>query len=464
MPWRSLPRTTAFRWTLAIAGGFAAMALVLFGFIYWQTAVLERERIDLLLTRASERFSALPGTTLIPAIDDWLASDIHAVRYAGVFGTDSRHLAGNLLVPPDDLPLDGRAHRSVFVGISRDRDGDDPEVVRAVAWRETDGRLVMLGYDIDELELVQDLVLRALGLGLVPALLLSLIVGTILALRAQRRVASVHEAVGRIVQGRLAERLPLRGSGDDMDRLTMAVNGMLGEIERLVGEIQAVGNNIAHDLRTPLTRVRMRLERGREEAVTQDAFRLCIDRAILSVDQALSVVSAILRIGEIEHGRRRSQFKQIDLSQVARDAFELYEPFAEERGLALQLDLGTPAPVLGDADLLLEAVGNLLDNAFKYAPPDSTVSLSVLHQNGQWLMRVADRGSGIAVADRERVLQRFYQTEKSRTVGGSGLGLSLVDAISRLHGFELRISDAEPGCIVDMLCGSAAASKPDRAV
>lgn len=428
------------------------MALVLFGFIYWQTAVLERERIDLLLTRALERFSALPGPELTPAVDDWLASDIHAVRYAGVFGTGNRHLAGNLLVPPDDLPVDGRAHRSVFSGISRDRDGDDPEVVRAVAWHEPDGRLVMLGYDIDELELVQDLVLRALGLGLVPALLLSLIVGTILAVRAQRRVASVHEAVGRIVQGRLAERLPLRGSGDDMDRLSMAVNGMLSDIERLVGEIQAVGNNIAHDLRTPLTRVRMRLERGREEATTQDAFRLCIDRAISSVDQALSVVSAILRIGEIEHGRRRSQFKQIDLSQVARDAFELYEPFAEERGLTLQLDIGIPAPVIGDAELLLEAVGNLLDNAFKYAPLGSTVSLAVLRQNEQWLMRVADRGSGIAVADRERVLQRFYQTEKSRTVGGSGLGLSLVDAISRLHGFELRISDAEPGCIVDILC------------
>ena len=439
------------------------MALVLFGFIYWQTAVLERQRIDLLLIRASERLSALPGTDLAAAVGDWLASDIHAVRYAGLFGLDKRHLAGNLLVPPDDLAVDGRAHRSVFAGISRDRDGDDPEVVRAVAWRQSDGRLVMLGYDIDELELVQNLVLRALGLGLLPALLLSLIIGTTLALRAQRRVASVHEAVGRIVQGRLAERLPLRGSGDDMDRLTMSVNGMLGEIERLVGEIRAVGNNIAHDLRTPLTRVRMRLERGREEATTPDAFRLCIDRAISSVDQALSVVSAILRIGEIEHGRRRSQFKQIDLVNVAQDAFELYEPFAEERGLTLQLDSGTAAVVLGDAELLLEAVGNLLDNALKYAPAGSTVSLSVLRQNEQPILRVADRGSGIALEDRERVLQRFYQIEKSRTVGGSGLGLSLVDAISRLHGFELRISDAAPGCIVDILCVTAVVSGADRA-
>lgn len=155
--------------------------------------------------------------------------------------------------------------------------------------------------------------------------------------------------------------------------------------------------------------------------------------------------------------------ERIDLAHVARDAFELYEPFAEERGLTLQLDSGTAAFVLGDAELLLEAVGNLLDNAFRYAPVGSVVALSVLHQNEQPFMRVADRGSGIAVEDRERVLQRFYQIEKSRTVGGSGLGLSLVDAISRLHGFELRISDAGPGCIVDILCVGAVTSEADRA-
>jgi signal transduction histidine kinase len=341
----------------------------------------------------------------------------------------------------------------VFVGIDRDRDGDDPEVVRAVAWHAADGRLVILGYDLDELEDVQNLIVRALGLGLLPALVLSLAAGVTLARRAQHRIGLVHEAVGRIVQGHLAERLPLRGSGDDMDRLAMAVNGMLGEIEHLVGEIQGVGDNIAHDLRTPLTRVRARLERGREEATTPEDFRLCIDRSIASVDQALSVVSAVLRIGEIEHGRRRSGFTRIDLSQVARDAFELYEPLAEERGLTLQLSAESKAPAIGDADLLLEAIGNLLDNALKYGPPGSVVVLAVRRDAGELVMSVVDRGPGIAIADRDRVLQRFQRLEKSRTVSGSGLGLSLVAAITVLHGFRLRIGDAQPGCTVDIVCG-----------
>lgn len=431
------------------------MALVLFGFIYWQTAVLQRQRIDLLLLREADRLATIPADDLAAAVVAWVENDVHATRYAGLFAANGSHITGNLLAPVATLPDDGQAHRAVFVGIDRDRDGDDPEVVRAVAWHAPDGRLAILGYDLDEVEDVQNLIVRALGLGLLPALMLSLTAGVTLARRAQRRIASVHQAVGRIVQGHLAERLPLRGSGDDTDRLALAVNGMLAEIERLVGEIRVVGDNIAHDLRTPLTRVRAGLERGRDEAATREDFCLCIDRAITSVDQALSVVSALLRIGEVEHGRRRSGFTRIDLAQVARDAFELYEPLAEERGFTLQLDATGPAPTIGDAEMLLEAIGNLFDNAFKYAPLGSVVVLAVIKEADALVMRVIDRGPGIATVDRERVLQRFHRVEKSRTVAGSGLGLSLVAAIAGLHGFNLRIGDARPGCIFDIVCSTA---------
>lgn len=462
-------RTTVFRWTLAIAGGFTAMALLLFAFIYWQTAVHEQGRIDGIVLSEARTIRDAPGGEAVSRLNAWLADDPHGVRYGGLFGTDGVRVAGNILELPAGLPADGLAHRAEIGPISRDRDGDLPEVVRGVAQRLGDGgRLLVLGYDIDELDEVQDIVVRALGLSLAPAVLLSLAGGVLIARRGQRRIAAVHEAVGRIMQGQLRERLPVHGASDELDKVAAAVNGMLDRIEQLVEEIRGVGDSIAHDLRTPLTRVRTRLERSRDEARTREEFQAAADRAITSVDQALAVVGAVLRISEIEHGKRRAAFGAVDLAGVLRDAAELYEPVAEEKGVALRLRLlpgDGPAPcweVLGDRDLLLEAVGNLVDNAIKFTPAGTAVTLSLEASTpgggpGTALLSVADQGPGIPPAERERVLQRFYRTEKSRTVEGSGLGLSLVAAVMALHGFRLRIGAAQPGCVVEVACPVPAA-------
>lgn len=320
-----------------------------------------------------------------------------------------------------------------------------------MAERLQDGRLLVLGYDIDELDQVQGIILRALGLGLAPAVLLSLAGGLLLARRAQRRIAAVHLAIGRIMQEYLNERLPTHGGVDDLDKVASAVNGMLDRIELLVGELRGMGDSIAHDLRTPLTRVRTRLERSRDEARTRGEFQAVADRAIASVDQALAVVGAVLRIGEVEHGRRRAGFAPVDLADVLRDAAELYEPFAEEKGIRLRMSLAPIALVPGDRDLLVEAVGNLLDNAIKFAPVGSAVTLSLEAGSDGARLRVADQGPGIPPDERERVLQRFYRGEKSRTVEGSGLGLSLVAAVAALHGFRLTVG-GEGGCAVEIEC------------
>ncbi len=447
--------TTAFRWTLAIAGGFTAMALLLFGFIYWQTAMHERQRIDDRVIHEVGALVAGPLATLPMRVQAWLAADAHGVRYAGLFAADGGRLAGNLSTPPPGLLDDGQAHRTELDEIDLDDDGDSPEVVRAAALRLSDAHLLVVGYDIDELEEVQGIILRALGLGLLPMVLLSFAGGTVLASRAQRRIASIHVAVGRIMQGQLNQRLPVRGTWDDLDRLAATVNGMLAEIERLVEEVRGVGDSIAHDLRTPLTRVRIRLERSRDEAQTPTAFRATVDRAIGSVDQALAVVSAILRIGEIEHGRRQGAFGPVNLAAVLRDVAELYEPLADETGVTLALHPSSAATVVGDHDLLLEAVGNLVDNAIKFAPPGTTVVLSVHGAGAGVSLRVSDRGRGIPPHERQRVLQRFYRVESSRTVEGSGLGLSLVAAVVALHGFRLEIGDADPGCLIEIVCPAA---------
>jgi signal transduction histidine kinase len=262
----------------------------------------------------------------------------------------------------------------------------------------------------------------------------------------------LHAAIGHIIRGQLGVRLPVQGGGDNLDRVAIAVNGMVEEIERLVHEIRGVGDNIAHDLRTPLTRVRMRLERAREEATTREEFQHAIDRIIGAVDQALTVISAMLRIGEIEHGRRQAAFRPVDLASVLQAAAELYEPLAEESGIRLVLAIEPAHAVTGDSDLLLEAMGNLLDNAIKYGPPGTEVTLALDCHDRAIVVRVTDCGAGIPLAERGRVLQRFYRSERSRTVQGSGLGLSLVQAIARLHGFGVEIADGNPGCQVRLIC------------
>jgi signal transduction histidine kinase len=424
----------------------------LFAFIYWQTAVREQGRVDGIVLSKARAIADAPATEAAASLEAWLAEDLHGVRYGGLFGPGGARIAGNVAAAPDGLPADRLAHRVAIGPVGRDRDGDSPEIVRGVAGRLRDGRLLVLGYDIDELEQVEGIVLRALGLGLVPAVLLSLAGGSVLARRGQRRIAALHEAVGKIMQGHLHERLPVRGTSDELDKLAMAVNGMLGQIERLVGDICGVGDSMAHDLRTPLTRVRTRLERSRDEARTREEFQAAADRAIIAVDQALAVITAVLRIGEIEHGRRQAAFAPVDLAEVLRDAAELYEPVAEEKGVTLRLHLGPARPVEGDHDLLLEAVGNLVDNAVKFAPAGTEVLLEVGSTPEGACLRIADRGPGILLTEREQVLQRFYRAEKSRTVAGSGLGLSLVAAVVTLHGFRLRISGSDPGCIIEIVC------------
>jgi signal transduction histidine kinase len=449
---RGLVAPAAFRWTLAIAGAFTLMALLLFGFIYWQTAVQEQMLIDTVVIREAAAIGAIPPSEAPARLDAWLADDPHGVRYGGLFAPGGAQVAGNLQHRPKGLTQDGLAHRAVFKGIDRDHDGDEAEAVRAVGLRLSDGNSLVLGYDIDELEDVEKLVLRALGLGLVPMVLLSTAGGTLIAWRAQRRIGALHEAIGCIIRGQLGVRLPVQGAGDNLDRVAIAVNGMVEEIERLVHEIRGVGDSIAHDLRTPLTRVRMRLERARDEAATREEFQLAIDRIIGSVDQALTVISAMLRIGEIEHGRRQAAFRPVDLAAVLQAAAELYEPLAEESGIRLVLKI-MPVPLLtGDSDLLLEAMGNLLDNAIKYGPSGTDVTMALESHDRMIVVRVTDCGAGIPLAERGRVLQRFYRSERSRTVQGSGLGLSLVEAIARLHGFQIEIGDANPGCDVRLIC------------
>jgi signal transduction histidine kinase len=251
------------------------------------------------------------------------------------------------------------------------------------------------------------------------------------------------------VTGDLRERLPTHGSNDPFDQLAVSVNRMLGEIETLIQEIAGVGNDIAHDLRTPLTRVRARLERGRARAATLDELRAVVDQSIAGLDQSLAVVTALLRIAEIEHSRRLEGFSQVELAPLVREVGDLYEPIAEDKRVTLQVEAADEATVHGDRDLLFEAVANLVDNAVKFTPEGGRVTLALRRRDSESVIQVKDTGPGIPEAEREAVVRRFYRSDKSRNTEGLGLGLSLVAAIVKLHGFRFTIA-AGPGCTTEI--------------
>jgi signal transduction histidine kinase len=444
-------RTSTFRWTLAIASAFVLYTVMLFGFVYWQTAAYMFSENDVLLANEMRVFATNTPEQRLAEIDDRLSKDPRHIKVAGLFGADGHPVAGNMESLPPGLVPDVPTGRVVFR-----IDGGEREMlrVRLAAHPLPTGEVLVLGRNIDEISEIAEIVGRALALGLVPAFALAIAIGMVLSLRALSRLSDVNQQILRIVAGDLRERLPTRGSDDPFDQLAVSVNRMLGEIEALIHEIAGVGDDIAHDLRTPLTRVRIRLERGREHAATLGELRTVADQAIAGLDQALAIVTALLRIAEIEHSRRLEGFSDVALAPLLREVGDLYEPIAEDKRVTLRVDATDEATVHGDRDLLFEAVANLVDNAVKFTPEGGRVDLALLRHDGETVIRVSDTGPGISEMERGAVTKRFYRSDKSRRTVGLGLGLSLVAAIVKLHGFRFTIAGS-PGCTAEIVCPQA---------
>jgi signal transduction histidine kinase len=242
--------------------------------------------------------------------------------------------------------------------------------------------------------------------------------------------------------------VPTAGTGDEFDQLAENLNSMLDRIETLMAGIRQVSDNIAHDLRSPLTRLRSRLEIARMGELDPARARALIEETIAEADTLLSTFNALLRIAEIEAGRSRAGFGEVDLSEVVRDAVELYEPLAQERKQALAMQVDAGLTITGDRHLLSQAVANLIDNAIKYTPEDREIAVTLSDTPRGAALRVADQGTGIPAEFRDKVLQRFFRLEASRSTPGSGLGLSLVAAVAHLHDAALELGDNNPGLIV----------------
>jgi signal transduction histidine kinase len=447
-------RSTTLQWTLLVAAVFAGFVVVLLAFVYLKAKQDLTIRSDRMIASQMSVFAHLSPERRLDAIDEHLKQDPWRVRLAALFDPNGRRISGNLENLPPDLRADNAVQSAVV-----DRTGEsgsEKQVVRLIARRLPNGDVLAIGRSIDEVAEIAHVVGGAFALGVVPAVLLCFAVGVVLNARGRQRIVEVNERVQRIVAGNLRERIPHRNADDPFSKLAMIVNGMLDEMETLIQSLASVGSEIAHDLRTPLTRARLKLERGRSSATTLQQLQVVADKTIEALDQSLSIVTAILRLTEIEKSQRSAGFGKVALAGLIREVADMYEPIAENKGIAFSIRSLHEPSVRGDRDLLIEAIANLVDNAIKYTPAGGQVEIALLHGNRESIVRVSDTGPGISERERHAVLGRFYRSDKVRHTSGLGLGLNLVAAIAKLHDFRFTIRTG-PGCVVEIGCPSAPA-------
>jgi signal transduction histidine kinase len=402
-----------------------------------------------MIARQLNVIAALPGERRLDAIEEHLRQDSRGVQYAGLFAADGRRIAGNLEQFPPELKLNDSV-QSLTVMRTLPA-GRETHVIRAIARQMPNGDALAIGREVDETREISHVVGQAFALGLLPAFCLCLLAGAWLSMRAQERVAEVNQRVQRIVAGDLSERLPHRDVDEPFSNLAAIVNGMLDEMETMIHALAGVGNDIAHDLRTPLTRARLALERGRTNATTLEQLQAVADKAVANIDHSLTIITALLRLAEIENSRRSAAFGNVSLHEMLCEVCDIYEPIAENKNIDLRVEAGHPLNVRGDRDLLLEAVANLVDNAIKFTPEGGKVDIELLRADGETIVRVTDTGGGISEQEREAVLRRFYRSDKVRNTPGVGLGLNLVAAIVKLHGFRLAVHSGRGGRL-EIIC------------
>lgn len=449
-----LLRTTSFRTGLLFMGLFGTGSMVVFGAIYVETATYLKRQSEIWLRREMAGRVLSSPAERIEHLNARSQTDFGEQRPFVLFAADGRLLAGRMATRPQPPVFDAPF---IFRTITS---SGHPITYRTLAHRLDGGQMLVVAQDVDEADDFSKLIVHAVLMGGAFMLVLGLGGAIVLGRSTARHIDAMRLAIERIVTGHLSERLPIGGGHSDLERLARVVNTMLDELERMVGEVKSVCDNIAHDMRSPLARLLAGLERAQRRDGDRVAMRDSIETAVAETKQILRIFAALLRISEIEDGVRRAGFERVDLATIAADAFDYHQPAAEARGIRLDCDAPGRLLVEGDSDLLFEALTNLLDNAIKFAGERGRVMLSIAAGP---VIRVADDGPGIPAHEREAVLRRFERGEASRNHPGSGLGLPLVAAIARLHGLTVEIGDGMPGCAVTLRPGGPEQSVRKRA-
>lgn len=438
-----LMRSTSFRLVLLYMIVFGLSVLLLLGFVYWFTAGYMARQADAAIQAEIEllaeryRTRELPGLTAM--IEERMRNHPERSNIYLLADPSRRPITGNLEQWPD-AAREGPEGWLEF-NVRQERGDEEWHTARARTFRLRERLWLLVGRDMHELTQVRSLMLEAFYWASGLTLLLALAGGYALSRTVTRRLDVINDTSREIVSGALSRRIPRSGRDDEFDELSSHLNAMLDRIEALMEDVRRVSDNIAHDLKTPLTRLRNELESIRE-GIGDDTSVEC---ALQEADNLLATFNALLRIARIESGQRRAGFEELDLATVARDVVELYQPLAEDKGLELTADVNGGITVRGDRDLLFQAIANLVDNAIKYTPAPGRVSLSLHRDDQSATITVGDSGPGIPVTARGKVFDRFYRAEDSRHTPGSGLGLALVKAVVQVHDGRVALEDNEPG-------------------
>ena len=449
-------RTTTFKLTLVYLTVFALFAAFLLGYFALNTRRLITEQItdtvNAEITGLSEQYRLGGIGRLVTVINARARRPGSSLYLVTTFTGEA--LAGNVTaLAPGTLDNPGWAE-TAYRRLDEAETSNRPEHDALVRVFELPGGFrLLVGRDLDERERLYHIVLSAGRWSVAIVIVLGLAGGLFVTRRVLRRVDAMTETTRNIMAGNLGNRLPVTGTGDELDRLADNLNVMLDRIEALMVGLKEVSDNIAHDLKTPLTRLRNRAEQALRTAQSEAEYRAALDATIEESDALIRTFNALLMIARAESGQARDNMAEFDAAEIARDVGELYEPLAEEKGIVLKVEADAAAPVKGNRELVSQAVANLVDNAIKYGGlghdkvngEKPEIVLRALNEGDRILLTVADHGPGIPEGDRSRAVERFVRLEQSRSQPGSGLGLSLASAVARLHGGELMLEDNQPG-------------------
>ncbi len=439
-------RTSAFRLTLLYAGIFCASFIALFAIIYWSTArYMDRQLDGTIGNEIAEIESDAPNGSVASLQN--IVSQL-TLNSPGFFyllqDRDGNVLAGNL---PAMTPTEGIIDRAQV------KIQDRTVPLRGKGVILNDNAFLFVGLSTTELHKLQGAVARTFVWGFVATIFISALSGAFISLAMLARVEALSNVSREIVNGDLDRRIPLRGSNDEFDRLAVSLNAMFDRIQGLMDGLRQVSTDIAHDLRTPLTRLRQRIEMTLRNADDVASLRTAFQATLKDVDSILDTFSALLRIAQLETSERRAKFISVDLTDLLRTAVELYAPMAEEKEQLLIEKIDDGLTIRGDRELLLQLFANVLENAVRHSPQRALIEIGGRRIVGGTVVSICDNGPGIPEEMRTKVFQRFFRLEPSRTTPGSGLGLSLVKAIASLHNISVELLSNEPGLIVQVRFG-----------
>ncbi len=455
-PLAKVVRTTAFKLSAIYIAVFSAFSVFFVVYIAYSTNVLLNNQVrdtiatELLGLNDQYRIGGLPA--VVNAIDQ--RSHQPGASLYLVTDVSGRILAGNVTEVSSDLI--NRAGANPIIVTYRRFPGDQAERTAMVqVVRLPSGFRLLVGRDIGEREEFRDVVGGALAWALALMIGLAALSWVFVSRRVLKRIDSVSATSRRIMAGDLTGRLEVAGTGDEFDRLADSLNAMLDRIEHLLYGLKDVSDNIAHDLKTPLSRLRNRVETALAGSADTEKYRAALEATIEESDALIKTFNALLMIARVEAGSPDGATEEVDASAIVRDVAELYEPAAEEEGVELTVDAPEPVTFRASRELLGQALANLIDNAIKHGVAGDgakplKIRVAAAREGNALVLTVADNGPGVPAADRERVLHRFVRLEKSRSEPGSGLGLSLVAAVVRLHHGTLELGDGNPGLVVTM--------------